>query len=724
MEEEREQAVIRISVRDLVEFVMREGDIDNRRTAGAKREAMQAGSRLHRKLQRGMGASYRAEVSLKHYVEEGPFRLLVEGRADGIFKEPAGQVVDEIKCVYADLERFEEPAGVHLAQARCYAWFYAADTGAEAMGVQVTYCNIETEALRRFRYDYSRAELEEWFSGLVHEYVKWARYQYHHGLRRSQSLKELAFPYPYREGQKALAAAVYRAVSQGRDLFIQAPTGVGKTLSTVFPSLKAMGEGMGDKLFYLTAKTITRSVAQEAFSVLRAGGGLCFKTVVITAKEKLCLLEKPDCNPAACPAAKGHFDRVNDAVYEILCSEDDITREKILDYAGRFQVCPFEFCLDISNWVDGIICDYNYVFDPNVRLKRYFGEGATAMEYLFLVDEAHNLVPRAREMYSARLVKEEVLLAKRILKNQPGAVKAVGKLERCNRELLRLKRETDPEGLRQVHGREYRLLPDVKLLALEVMSMFGELERFMNDHPEFEDRDLVLDFYFKARDFLYACERMDHSYRAYSSLEPDGSFMVKIMCINPADSLKECTRRGRSTVFFSATLLPIQYYKKLLRGEEDCWAVYANSPFPKGNRLLLTAGDVSSLYRRRGPREYEKAAGYIRDIVSGRSGNYMVFCPSYRYMEELEQVFQGWEAQGPLPFCRLVQSSRMSEQEREEFLKEFDKEGEGTLVALCVMGGIFSEGHRLKGGAADRSRDHWHRPSPGKCGTGDFEGIF
>ena len=701
--EERSLSVIRISVRNLVEFVLRSGDLDNRRTAGAKKEAMQAGGRLHRKIQKRMGSEYRAEVSLKHTVDEEEFKLLVEGRADGVIEEASGCTIDEIKCIYMDLKYLEDADPVHLAQAKCYAYFLACDRELTAAGVQITYCNIETEEIKRFRFDFSFEELEQWFLGLVHEYVKWARFQYRHNLRRQESLKELEFPYAYRDGQKGLAAAVYRSIAQGRNLFIQAPTGVGKTLSTIFPSLKAMGEGKGDKLFYLTAKSITRSVAEEAFSVLRSLRQLYFTTVTITAKEKLCILEKPDCNPETCPVAKGHYDRVNDAVYDILHEEMGITREKVLDYAARYNVCPFEFCLDITNWADGIICDYNYVFDPNVRLKRYFAEGSTPGEYLFLVDEAHNLVTRGREMFSAGLVKEDLLLVKRILKSREGAERTIRQLDRCNKEMLSLKRafaEEDggDEGVRQrsVLGRDYQLLKDVNLLYLELSGMFGELEAFMNEHIEFEDRDLVLDFYFKVRDFLYVHDRLDDNYRIYSRLLEDGSFLVKLMCINPSTNLRECLDSGLSTLFFSATLLPIQYYKELLSGDQSEYAVYANSPFAQENRLIVAATDVSSIYRRRNRREYERVAGYIVDIVGAKKGNYMVFCPSYQYLNAVAEVFSQMEEKGELPFQWISQSSHMREEEREEFLARFAGERDTSLTALCVMGGIFSEGIDLK----------------------------
>ena len=692
------QPQIRISVRNLVEFVMRSGDLDNRRTAGAKKEAMQAGSRLHRKIQKRMGASYRSEVMLRYQVQEEMFDILVEGRADGIITEPAGVTIDEIKCIYMDVSRLEEPEPVHLAQALCYGWFYSIQKELDSVGIQITYCNIETEEIRRFKEVRSFEELKSWFEGLIHEYVKWARYLYHHGIRRQECLKELPFPYPYREGQKELAGNVYRSIARKRNLFIQAPTGVGKTLSTIYPSLKAMGEGHGEKLFYLTAKTITRSVAEEAFSILRREGHLYFNTVTITAKEKLCVMEKPDCNPQACPRAKGHYDRVNDAVYEIIQEVDGITRDKVLEYAQRYQICPFEFCLDISNWVDGIICDYNYVFDPNVRLKRYFDQGEPGQGYLFLVDEAHNLVARAREMYSASLIKEDVLLTKRILKTQTGSGKVIAQLDKCNQRLLELKRSygVDEGGRRTVLGSAYELLPDVNALALNLMTMFGELETFMNENIEFTDRDLVLEFYFAVRDFLYVYDRLDEHYRIYDQILTDGSFMVKLLCINPAANLKECLDKGVSTLFFSATLLPIQYYKELLSGNQEEYAVYAKSPFPQENRMVLAASDVSSRYSRRGPSEYEKIVDYICRVVEGKKGNYMVFCPSYQYLHAIEDILAAREASGALSFIWNAQTNHMTEEDREAFLQSFDEERDCSMAALCVMGGIFSEGIDLK----------------------------
>lgn len=724
---------IRISVRDLVEFVLRSGDIDDRRTAGAKKEAMQEGSRLHRKIQKRMGSTYRAEVAMVHEVRKEGFAVLVEGRADGVITEPEGVTIDEIKCMYMDITRLEEPLPLHLAQAMCYGYFWCLEKELSSIGLQLTYCQIETEEIRRFRQERSFSELEAWFEDVIGRYLKWARYLSDHHQRRQQSLKGLEFPYPYREGQRELAVDVYRSIVRGKNLYIQAATGIGKTLSTLFPALKAMGEGYGDKLFYLTAKTMTGRAAVEALDILR-GGGLFFSSVVLTAKEKLCFLEKPSCDPVACPYAKGHFDRVNGAVFAIICQETSIDRDKVVAYARRFEVCPFEFCLDISTWVDGIICDYNYVFDPNVRLRRYFAEGKKG-EYLFLIDEAHNLVSRAREMYSAFLVKEDILLVKKIigkaLQGRPSRLPRL--LDNCNKSMLALKRECP----------DYQILENADHLVLQLMGMFGELETFMEENPDFGERELVLDFYFQVRDLLWVFEQMDEGYTIYSQMLPDGNFMVRFFCIDPSGLLKACMDQGIGTVLFSATFLPIRYYKELLSGEPDGYAIYAGSPFRQEKRLLLVADDISSRYSRRTQAGYERAACYVRGIVKGKPGNYMVFCPSYQYLGELAKVLKKDEEKGS--FRLLCQESRMDEEQREAFLAEFSVRGMETsfqsaegpavveedvpleagkedvwpgeagrtekkmaqagqehrakaesLVALCVMGGIFGEGIDLK----------------------------
>ena len=674
-----EKPVTGISVRNLVEFILRSGDLDSRRGSMDK-EAMQKGSRIHRKIQKQMGSAYRAEVSLKKDTEYPDLILRVEGRADGIFSEDGKVFIDEIKGMYARLELMEAPVGVHRAQAMCYAHIYAELEGLTEIGVQMTYANLETEEIRRFRETFSAEELKIWYRDLTDAYHQWVSYRQEWRKIRRESMEHLEFPFPYRDGQRKMVSSVYHTISEGKQIFIQAPTGVGKTMSTVFPAVRAIGEGKGEMLFYLTAKTITRTVAEEAFSIL-AGNGLKFQVITITAKEKLCCLEKPECSPEACPRAAGHYDRVNQAVYELWTSCQTFNRNVILEHAEKWQVCPFEMCLDLALWVDGVICDYNYVFDPNVHLKRFFGDSVSG-DYLFLIDEAHNLVERGREMFSASLCREDVLTVKKKVKDAaPRIARVLGKV---NRQLLELEKECDT----------VQVLENPGMLPLSLLTVQGEMNAFFEEQTGREVPEEVMDFYFSVRDFLNIAELLDEHYVVYTEKEPGKKIRMRLFCVNPAANLGEALKKGRSTVFFSATLLPMEYYRKLLSSRDDDFGIYVLSPFSRKKRCILTAVDVSSRYTRRTYEEYRKIARYIAEMAWQKKGNYMVFFPSYRLMEDVWQVY---EQEFSVDWVRCIrQTASMNEQERESFLREFREQKE-TLLGFCVLGGIFSEGIDLIG---------------------------
>ena len=668
-----EEKIIRISVRNLVEFILREGDIDNRKAGLPDKEAMQLGGRIHRKIQRQMGSDYHAEVPLKITVPCEGFAIQIEGRADGIQKTADGVVVDEIKGVLRELEYIEKPVGVHLAQAKCYGYIYGKQQELDSITVQMTYCQMETEEVKRFQETFSIEELERWFFDIVMQYEKWARFQVEWRQTRDATIKEAEFPYPYREGQRELVTSVYRTILRKKKLFIQAPTGVGKTMTTIFPAVKAVGEGLGDKIFYLTAKTITRTVAEQAFQILKKNG-LQYKVATLTAKEKICFCEKAECNPDVCPYAKGHFDRVNDAVYEMITTMEEMSRENIETQAKKHSVCPFEMGLDVSLWVDAIICDYNYVFDPNAHLKRFFSEGKKG-EYLFLIDEAHNLVERGREMYSAVLYKEEFLQMKKAVRYE--SVKLTRQLEGCNQMLLEMKRECQT----------YKEYNSISHFALKLLNVMNGLQKLLEEKEQVDEE--VLEFYFHVRNFLNIYEEVDENYVIYTELEEGGDFKLKLFCVNPAVKLQNFLSQGNSTVFFSATLLPIRYYKRLLSVETDDYAVYAHSPFKEANRLLVLGQDVSTKYTRRGYEMYERFAIYIKNVMQAKPGNYLVFFPSYRFMEEVRETFERYRTE---EMCCMIQEQNMNEQDREAFLQEFEAEREGSLAGFCVMGGIFSEG--------------------------------
>jgi len=743
---------IRISVRDLVEFVMRSGDLDER-AAGASEEAMLEGARMHRKLQREEGPEYTAEVPLSIYY---PIRLpeedengdapnpgdaaesasavevavLVEGRADGIFlgSDPENPIfgeawtVDEIKTTYRKLSRMKEPEPVHLAQAKCYAYIYAVQNRLETIRVRMTYCSLVTQEVRRFTQEFTAEEIGRWFDDLMAEYARWAGMEIRWKKIRDKSLSELTFPFTYRPGQKELAVHVYHTICHGRKLFLEAPTGTGKTISAVFPALKAMGEGKADRLFYFTAKTVTGRVALETFSIMRERG-LRLRSIQLTAKDRICPMETRACNPDACPRARGHFDRVNEALYALVTNEEDVDRRVVDEYAEKYNVCPFELGLDVSLFADAVVGDYNYLFDPHARLKRFFAEGKAKNRYLFLVDEAHNLVERGRNMYSASLSSGEIRVFRSSVREiYPALWRKLGKLVSAFRpyreQLEGEEKAVFPEDIDAFADAAYKVMEEMQSILHEQRRGGQDSEgaadrsaadrsaadrraglRLKADHRaglRSEVQENFLSAYFDLSHFLMIYEGMDEAYRTYAVRKGKEDCEIRLFCADPSAKLAECLEKGEASILFSATFLPIRYYKRLLGGREEDYEVYARSSFDPGKLGLFIASDVTSRYRMRGAEQYGKIALCIHSSVSQRHGNYMVFFPSYSFMEAvLEQYRSLYPEDEETAFA--VQSPQMTENERQAFLDRFEQvSDEKSLLGFCVLGGIFSEGIDLR----------------------------
>lgn len=687
------QKTVTVSVRRLVEFILRSGDIDTVSGAFGEMDAMQQGGLMHRKLQKEAGPSYRAEVSLKHTTEmDETLAITVEGRADGVITETemaadeSGELglkevvtIDEIKGTYRNLRYITEPVPVHLAQAKCYAFFYAEKEDLEEIQVQMTYVHLKTGKVQRFREKMTRNELEVWYTELIDRFAVWVRHQIAWIKKRNLSIGAGSFPFEYRESQKKLVSGVYQTILRHRRLFVEAPTGTGKTISAIYPAVQAMGNGLSETIFYLTARTIARTVAEDTFGLLQ-DKGLAMKVITLTAKEKICVLDKVQCSPEYCPRAKGHYDRINEALYDLVTQEDRMTRERILAYADKHQVCPFEFQLDAALFADAVIGDYNYVFDPNVYLKRFFSEEEKG-DYIFLVDEAHNLVERGREMYSAVLVKEEILTVKKLVRGKDRKLEAA--LEKCNRQMLEWKRECET----------YTIYESIGAFAFSLMRLMSLLDIFLQSRGEMPERKEVTEFYLNLRHFMNMFERVDENYVLYSDFDETDRFCLHLYCVNPSVNLQECLERGKSTIFFSATLLPVNYYKNLLSSKKDNYAVYADSAFREEQRLLFIGRDVSSLYTRRTLGEFHRIALYIQQVLRAKKGNYLIFFPSYRFMEDVYEQFLAVNEQEA--DC-MMQSGNMNEADREEFIQEFSNPRGKSLAAFCVLGGIFSEGIDLK----------------------------
>lgn len=757
---------IKISVRNLIEFILRSGDIDRRHSGMRDSSAMQEGSRLHKKLQKSMKASYCPEMPLSITIpvfrEECSFPLIIEGRADGIItaedkgnaflpdpfqksildrispemlkfhgiqtsledflssetttkkdsslssatktasivSESENQwkraefhvqaevlpavVIDEIKGIYQRLHSLEKPVPMHRFQALCYAYIYGKQHKLSLIGIQITYCHIPTEDVRRFHEIVTMEELEPWFLRLAGEYAKWIAWQILWRRKRNASLHKMPFPFPYRKGQKEFAEGVYSTIYHRKKLYLQAPTGTGKTICTLYPAVMSLGTGLSERIFYLTAKTITRTVAEEAVSILGKQGA-SLKTITITAKEKICPLNanpvyhRLPCNPQECGRARGHFNRINDAVFALLTSDLTMTRDVISDFASDYQVCPFEMALDTALWADIIICDYNYLFDPNVYLKRFFSN-EKPLPYTFLVDEAHNLVERARNMYSAVLYKEEFPALVPCFLGFESHIPS--RLEACDRAFLRLKKACNG----------FTLLEDIQEAVLVLMQLLDELESFLLDHAFFEHRDSILELYFHIRHFLNIYDICTKKFRIYGDYDENGYFSVTIRCMDPSDNIRTCLMRGMSSILFSATLLPMSYYQEQLAGTKEDYGMYLPSPFAREHSQILIAQEVSTRFTMRIEEEFQKIAAYILGIYDSHPGNYMIFFPSYQMMEEIAGRLS--KLRGELSY--LCQKPSMSETERESFLSAFQETPETPVIALCIMGGIFSEGIDLK----------------------------
>ena len=715
-----DNSLISISVRGLVEFILRSGDIDNTEAGPSGVDVMQAGARIHKKLQAERGIGYEAEVPLNLLISGDRYDLMIEGRADGIYSK-AGEspevIIEEIKGTYRKIEKMKEPVPVHLAQAKCYACIWLATKpeaeGLKEIGVRMTYANLDDETIRNFDFCYEKDELKTWFDDLVGQYRKWADLEYEWKLKRTASIKECDFPFEYRAGQKKLAISVYQTIVEKKKLYLEAPTGCGKTMSVLYPSVKALGEGKADRIFYLTAKTITRTAPEEAYEILR-NRGLSFKTVTLTAKEKICFLEKCDCNPLGCKYAKGHYDRINEALFALVSKGTTYTREKILEYAVKYKVCPFELSLDASLFADGIICDYNYLFDPHARLKRFFESGSSE-NFIFLVDEAHNLPARAREMYSATVSEKDLKTLKNTIKASIGG----------NIDSAFLKKEYDKKissrissvlnrlkGIREEYGDDtviagfdkdwYKFETGIEDLVRAMERLHSAVSDYMEEREKpgkigQDLKDKLLDLFFDITDFLTVFEDMGDDYVIYDTWSPEEGFKVILFCTDPGRKVKRSLDMGISSVLFSATMLPIRYYKGLLGGGNEDYEVYAESVFDPSRRGIFIANDVTTRYKDRSEDEFFRTADHISRAVRPKRGNYMVFFPSYAYMYKVYDIYADAFL---MPGDEIVlQQEGMTEADKEDFLSMFSGSGtaSGSLIGFCVMGGIFSEGIDLKG---------------------------
>lgn len=676
--------LIKVSVRNIVEFALKSGSIDS---GFSGRNVAIEGTRGHRavqKLRQQEQEEYLCEVPIAYEVREGNIILEISGRIDGFFMRDDIGIIEEIKTTERQLEAIDENFNpLHIAQAKFYAYMYCCLNSMDKIGIQMTYYHRATKAIKSFIEIYDKTCLEEFFIKVTSKYLKWADINARWSEERDCSIGEINFPFEtYRKGQREFAVAAYRTITEGKKLFAQAPTGIGKTIATIFPTIKSLGEGHISKMFYLTAKTVTRNIAEEAFENLRKRG-LRFRTVTLTAKEKVCFLDKVSCKPEDCPYAEGYYDRVDTAMEDIF-KTDNYNKTTLLEYSKKHRVCPFEFSLDLSLFCDGIICDYNYVFDPRVYLKRFFLD--VREDYAFLIDEAHNLVDRSREMYSAELLKSSFLSIKNELGKEDKKLKK--SVSNINSFFIILRKTMEDSNSTSIVKNE----PPEEIN--ELLEKFVECaEEFLSRGGSYSFRDRLLELYFDSLNFIRTLEGYDEKYVTYYEKgKGGGDIKLKLFCVDPSSLVGEAMKRGKSSILFSATLSPLEYFKYILGGSEEDYRITIKSPFDSSRLCLMIDNTINTRYDVR-ELSYRNIADNIQAIIEAKNGNYIVFFPSYKYMNEVYNIFSETFDREKI----IIQRSSMSEEERDEYLSRFEAENETSLIGFAVMGGVFGEGIDLTG---------------------------
>lgn len=673
-------SVKKIAVRSLVEFILRSGSIDEGKSSN---HTAQEGARIHRKLQKAAGEDYQKEVWLKKQLSIAGIDVQIEGRADGIYIEDNLTIIDEIKTSETPIEELEEGiVNLYFYQAMVYAYFYAEQEKLEQIGTRLTYFQTVEEQITTRVRTFSFEELRNFFNDLVKKYEDWLVFQTEWRETRNQSLQALSFPFPeYRAGQRELAGAVYKTIAAQQKLFVEAPTGIGKTMSTLFPAFKGMGEELGERIFYLTAKTITRQVAEETVGKL-AKQEARVKSVTLTAKDKICFLTERNCTPEHCPFAKGYYDRVNDGLWDMLHQEDQYTRPVIEEYARKHELCPFELSLDVSRFSDLVIGDYNYLFDPTVYLRRFFEE--EDKKNLVLVDEAHNLVSRSKDMYSAAISRQRIHdVGQQLNKKQKKLRNAFNRVDNEFEIINQVLEEKKVTYFHQPAAAEGLLN---RLFQLQEL-----MKEWLAENAEDPLQEKMLTVYFDIVRYTRMGELYDDHYE--TTIEAKNyDLIVKEYCIDPSWFLQQTMEKVGSTTLFSASFSPLDYYKDVLGGEEESLTYRLPSPFPPENQLVIVDAHIQTTYRMR-EQSLPQIVEAIHALAKTKTGNYMVFFPSFKYLDDVSDEFR--EA---YPEYRVsIQGSKLDEAEREAFLANFQESPSETMIAFCVLGGIFSEGIDLVG---------------------------
>lgn len=674
------KVVFKESVRGIIEYVFKNGSLDDRFVSRGR--ALE-GTLAHSKMQKDnalLYEQYEKEVKLQYEFEKDNLALLVEGRADGIIIENNNVIIEEIKSTYKELIYIEEDYNaLHWAQVKFYGYIYCCNNKIDTITIRLSYFNLNSNEVRSFDKVFKLEELEKFVYTIIDNYLEVISLKEELKLLRNESIKLLEFPFEkYRKGQRELAVNCYNTIRNQGIIFAQAPTGIGKTISTIFPAIKSIGAEMAEKVIYLTAKTITRTVAEDAYIKLFERG-LNFKVVTITAKEKMCLNNEVKCNPDDCIYAKDYFTKINTVIKNIIKEDNIFFKNKIIEYAKEYEVCPFELSLDLSDWCDGIICDYNYAFDPRVRLRRIFEDKNE--ENILLIDEAHNLVNRAREMYSCKLDKDKIMPVIKALKGKVPNLHKISNL--INKEFIEIRRELEEVNCSILY-KNIKYIELIKLLRVFI----SEAEGYLVRNKGISGYDDVLEFYYDARSFISLNELYSDEYTTILRREKN-NLEIKIFCIDPSKNLRKILTTSKSSIIFSATLSPIKYYVDLIGGDDESFRVRFGSPFNEENLLTYTYTlDMRYVNREK---NIDILCKVINKFIEDRVGNYIAFMPSFQYLEKIYDKYVELYGEKNV----ISQKENMNEEDKEEFLNNFKKKD--SILGFAVVGGMFSEGIDLPG---------------------------
>ena len=664
---------ITLSVHMLVDTLLRRGDIDNR---VYNKDTMQLGSKIHASYQEAQGNSYISEMFLRHSFERENAIVTLEGRADGIILTGKRPIIDEIKSTVMDLDAFyEEQKEWHLGQACCYALMYLLENGGEKAGVRLTYISQKDNKKKVRDWTFGIDELRERVEGLIDQFLGRLEAVYAHFEDRNQSVKRLAFPFEsFRKGQREMAKYIYHTAKKGGFFFFEAPTGIGKTMSSLYPSIKAFSETKIDRIFFLTAKNSGKQSAEKAIDILTENGARLYSST-LSSKEAICLSKGSECNPSDCPFAKSYYEIYPSAREEAHKRYTHFGSAEIKELALEFKICPFEFQLDLSLDSDVIIADYNYFIDPFVKLERYFGDEADPSSFFVIADEAHNIIERGRKSYSESISSSDLAVTKAALRKYPNTTIKT-RITRLSKELDALAMETNDES---------KALPSFPEEFLKCIERFMETKRnVQNDEklPRLPEEVNEL-----SRKCYRLSELIDGGYELLPYVSKKGNATsIGVLCLDPSSMLKESFSKVKGAIFLSGTLSPVDYFMEGILGEKDRPYLLLPSPFPRENFKILLASNVSTRYKDR-EKTYGEVADYLVSFVSSKKGNYFIYFPSFAYLRNISPLLNFGEETNV-----YMQKESMDPDEKEELLGHFTPNPNESNVALLVIGGSFGEG--------------------------------